>query len=112
MRKPFRERAAEKERLEWEATKKEMKKTKLRTCSVLFAQLALFLFLSWHGWNGSAFIFEPPVYFLLILSLLPVGALLLALVMGEAVLGAFREIRDVREKIDDFKARRGIENGQ
>jgi hypothetical protein len=112
MRKPYRERAVEKKKQEWAGMEKKLKTDKLRIGSLLFVHLALFIFLSWHGWGGSAFSFAPFVYLLLAMVLFPVGALVLAFVMNVDVSGAFRDVRDIHGKINDFKARRGIEDGR
>jgi hypothetical protein len=112
MRKPYRERAAERENMEWTGMAKKLKSDRLLTCFMLFVQIALLLAMSWHGWDGSAFSFSPPAYLLLALLSFPAGALVLALVTGNAVLGVFRDMRDMKRKMNDFKEKRGIRDGQ
>jgi hypothetical protein len=112
MRKPYRQRAEERENVKWEDMTKKLKSDRQRACCMLFVSLALFLGMSWHRWDGSVFSFSPPAYFLLALILFPVGMLVLSIVMGSAVFDVFREVRAMKREIRDFKARRCTGGGQ
>ena len=112
MRKPYRERAEERENVKWEGMVEKLKSDRRRACCMLSVSLALFLGMSWHGWNGSVFSFSPFAYFLLVLILFPVGMLVLSIVMGSAVFDAFREIRAMKREIRDSRARKCIGDEQ
>ncbi|MDR1020596.1 MAG: hypothetical protein LBL73_07555 [Synergistaceae bacterium] len=112
MRKPYKERAKSRETLQWESMKRNLKLDRLFICLMLSAHIALFLVMSRYGWDGSVFSFSPPAYLVLTMILVPVGALVLILVTGSAVYDAFREVRAIQQKIEDFKARHGVSDGQ
>ena len=112
MRKPYRQRAEERERVEWESMTEKLKSDRRRACCMLSVSLALFLGISRHGWNGSVFSFSPFAYFLLALILFPVGMLVLSIVMGSAVFDVFREVRAMKREIRDSKARKCINDGR
>jgi hypothetical protein len=98
--------------MKWESMAKKLKSDRVRSCLMLFVQLACFLAISWHGWDGSVFSLSPAAYLLLAPISFSIGGLVLALATGCAVLGVFRDMRDMKRKMGDFKARRGIGDGQ
>jgi hypothetical protein len=122
MRKPYRERVAEKEKQEWEEIQKERESLRRLACFSAFSALVIVPLFSWLAWDGSAFSFDPFVYISLLCALPCLGAGGLAFFGEESVFSTLREVYEVQEKIKEFneefnakkKARnpgRGVDGG-
>lgn len=114
MRKPHRERAAEKEKLEWEEIREGRKKRNLLFCATLFSVSVVALILSWDAWESAcfAFSFGPAVYLLLLWVFASFGATIPILFAHETLFQALREVRENRKKIKELKTKRGMDNEQ
>jgi hypothetical protein len=104
MRKPYRERVAEKEKREWEEIQKERKSLRRLACFSAFLALVIVPLCSWMAWDGSAFRFDPLVYISLLCALPFLGAGSLAFFGEESVFSTLREVYEIREKLKEFKA--------